>query len=149
MTIPDVNLLVHAYNSDFPQHESARRWWEEMLNRGNAAVGLPWAVLLGFLRIATSRAVLSRPFRVAEAVAVARSWLRQDAVQIVMPGERHGEILFRLLEEIGTAGNLTTDAHLAALAIEFRGEVATTDSDFARFPGLRWFNPLSSRKRAW
>ncbi|MDP8989800.1 MAG: PIN domain-containing protein [Acidobacteriota bacterium] len=64
-------------------------------------------------------------------------------VQILTPGEFHAEIFFRLIEQVGTAGDLTTDAHLAALAIEYRGELASTDTDFARFAGLRWFNPVA------
>jgi hypothetical protein len=82
-----------------------------------------------------------------EAVGIVRSWLRQPIVRVLVPGEAHGEILFRLLEELGTAGNLTSDAHLAAIAIEYQAEVASTDNDFARFPGLRWFNPLKVKIR--
>lgn len=146
MTIPDVNVLVHAYNSDFQDHPAARRWWEQALNGGRATIGLPWTSIFGFLRIVTGRAVLPRPLPVSNAVEIARAWLGQPAVEITVPGEHHGDIVFRLLEEIGTAGNLTTDAHLAALALEYRAEIATTDADFARFPGVRWFNPISARR---
>ena len=146
MTIPDINVLVHAYNSDFPGHLPAKRWWEQALNSGGSTIGLPWASILGFLRIVTSRAILPKPLPVSEAVGIARSWLGQTAVELVVPGEGHGDILFRLLEEIGSAGNLTTDAHLAALALEYRAEIATTDSDFARFPGVRWFNPVTGKR---
>lgn len=141
MIIPDINILVHAHNADFPQHRPARTWWEETLNLGRP-VGLPWATILGFLRIMTSRSILMRPLAVAEVLTVVRSWLEQPGVRLAVPGERHPEILFRLLEETGTAGNLTTDAHLAALALEYHAEIASTDADFARFRGLRWFNPL-------
>ncbi|MBI3694772.1 MAG: type II toxin-antitoxin system VapC family toxin [Acidobacteria bacterium] len=146
MTIPDVNILVHAYDADFRQHQAARDWWEEALNL-QYPVGLPWVVTLGFLRIVTNRSILARPLPVAAALDIVRSWLKRPGVRILVPGERHGDIVFGLLEELGAAGNLTTDAHLAALAIEYRAEIASTDADFARFPGLRWFNPLSSRKR--
>ncbi|HEV2201369.1 MAG TPA: TA system VapC family ribonuclease toxin [Bryobacteraceae bacterium] len=146
MTIPDVNVLVHAYNSDFPGHPAAKRWWEQALNGGRSSVGLSWASILGFLRIATSRVALTKPLPVSGAVGIARSWLGQAAVEVIVPGEGHGEIVFRLLEEIGAAGNLTTDAHLAALALEYRAEIATTDADFARFPGVAWFNPVSGKR---
>lgn len=147
MIIPDINVLLHAYNRDFPQHETAKRWWEEALGHSDPWIGLPWASTLGFLRIATSRTVLSNPLRVHDAVGIVRSWMSQSAVLPIVPGPKHGEILFRLLEEIGTGGNLTTDAHLAALAIEYRAEIATTDADFARFPGVRRLNPLSGKLR--
>jgi len=146
MIIPDVNILIHAYDSGFAHHRAAKEWWEEVLTAGHP-VGLAWAATLGFMRIATHRGVLSKPLPVGDAVNLARSWLEQPGVRVVVPGDRHGEILFRLLEEAGTAGNLTTDAHLAALAIEYRAEIATTDSDFARFPGLSWSNPISRKRR--
>ena len=147
MTIADVNILVHAYNQDFPRHQAAKHWWEEALNGQLGAVGLAWVTILGFIRIVTSRSVLERPLPAHDAVAIVQSWLNQDSVQLVTPGERHADFLFRLLEGLGVAGNLTTDAHLAALAQEYRAELATTDTDFARFPGLRWFNPLTERHR--
>jgi hypothetical protein len=105
-------------------------------------VGLAWVAVLGFVRIATHRQVLERPLPVAVACAAARSWLAQPYVSVLHPGERHAEILFGLLEALGTAGNLTTDAHLAALAIEHQAQLQSTDRDFGRFPGLRWENPL-------
>ena len=105
-------------------------------------VGMPWVTMLGFIRIMTHRGILGNPMMVQDAIRRVRTWLNHPRVQVLTPGEQHGEILFRLLEQLGTAGNLTTDAHLAALAIEYQAELASTDTDFARFPGLRWFNPL-------
>jgi len=139
--LPDVNLLVHAYNSDSRVHGKARAWWESLMN-GTRPVGLPWVTLLGFIRIATHPTVLASPLPVAEACDHARSWLAQPQVSIIHPGTRHATLCFGLLESLGTAGNLTTDAHLAALAIEHQAELHTTDADFARFPGLKWRNPL-------
>jgi toxin-antitoxin system PIN domain toxin len=139
--VPDVNLLIHAHNSDSPLHAAARAWWEELLS-STRPVGLAWVAVLGFVRIATHRQVLERPLPVAVACAAARSWLAQPYVSVLHPGERHAEILFGLLEALGTAGNLTTDAHLAALAIEHQAQLQSTDRDFGRFPGLRWENPL-------
>lgn len=142
MIVPDVNLLIHAYNLESPVHAAARRWWEGLLN-GQRPVGLAWVAVLGFLRISTHRQILTRPMPVAQACARTRSWLSRPCVSILHPGDRHGELLFGLLEALGSAGNLTTDAHLAALAIEHQAELHTTDADFARFSGLRWKNPLA------
>jgi toxin-antitoxin system PIN domain toxin len=145
MLILDVNILVYAYNLDAAQHQSARKWWESTLQQ-RRPVGLPWATSIGFIRIATHRHILARPLQVAEAIAHVRAWLNHPHVQIATPGDRHGEVLFDLLTSVGTAGNLTSDAHLAAIAIEYQAELVSTDADFARFPGLRWFNPLAVRR---
>ena len=142
MIVPDVNLLIHAYSSESPVHEAARPWWEGLLN-GSQSVGLPWASMLGFIRVSTHRQIFANPLPVATACAHVSAWLAQPSVTVLDPGARHAEILFRLLESLGTAGNLTTDAHLAALAIEHQAELHSTDADFARFPGLRWSNPLA------
>lgn len=143
MILPDINLLVHAYNRDSRLHGEARTWWEQLMN-DSAPVGLAWAVILGFIRISTHRAILEEPLPVSEACEHARSWLSQPQVIVIQPGERHAEIVFDLLENLGAAGNLTTDAHLAALAIEYQAELHSTDADFSRFSGLRWRNPLVS-----
>jgi uncharacterized protein len=141
VTLPDLNLLIHAYNRESPRHTAARDWWESVMN-GTAPVGLSWAVILGFVRITTHPTILERPLPVKTACDHARSWLGQPQVAVLHPGDRHADIVFRLLEAAGSAGNLVTDAHLAALAIEHQAELCTTDADFARFPGLRWLNPL-------
>jgi toxin-antitoxin system PIN domain toxin len=141
--LPDLNLLLHAYNSESPVHAAAREWWERLLN-GTQPVGLTWAVILGFIRISTHRQVVANPLPVATACAHARAWLAQPYVAILDPGTRHAEILFGFLEALGSAGNLTTDAHLAALAVEHQAELHSTDADFARFRGLRWVNPLAN-----
>jgi toxin-antitoxin system PIN domain toxin len=142
LIVPDVNLLIHAYNSESPAHARAVRWWEDLLN-GARPVGLAWATLLGFIRISTHRQILTNPLTVRSATARARTWLGRPQVSVLHPGTRHAELLFSLLEALGTAGNLTTDAHLAALAIEHQAELHSTDADFERFAGLRWLNPLA------
>lgn len=142
MIIPDVNLLVHAHNSQSRRHEAARAWWEELMN-GDESVGLTWITILGFIRITTNSRILDNPLDVAEACRRVRSWLAQPQTLLIDPGDRHADILFRLLESLGTAGNLTTDAHLAALAIEHQAGLHSSDADMARFPGLKWINPLS------
>jgi toxin-antitoxin system PIN domain toxin len=146
MIVPDVNVLIHAYNRGSADHEVARAWWEETLTLPRP-VGLAWVVILGFIRISTQRAILDNPLRPTDALRRVRSWLAVPRLEVLTPGESHAEILFGLIEHLGTAGNLTTDAHLAALAIEYQAELASTDADFARFPGLRWFNPVAGRKK--
>jgi toxin-antitoxin system PIN domain toxin len=141
MILPDINLLIHAYNTDSPAHGAARDWWEGLLN-GTEPVGLAWAGMLGFIRLVTHRQVFAIPMPVSTACGHVRAWLAQPYVSILDPGPRHAEIVFGLLESLGTGGNLTTDAHLAALAIEHQTELHSTDADFARFSGLRWKNPL-------
>jgi toxin-antitoxin system PIN domain toxin len=148
MIIPGVSLLLYAHDTRAPWHAEARAWWERTLNSASPA-GLTWITILRFIRISIHRRALAAPISPAEAIRRVRSWLACPQVQIISPGERHQEILFNLLIDLGTAGNLTTNAHLAALAIEHRGEVASADTDFGRFPGLRWFSPLrpAARKR--
>jgi toxin-antitoxin system PIN domain toxin len=137
----DLNLLLYAINRDSPHHGPARAWLEAILS-ADEPVALPWVVLLGFLRVSTSERVLPRPLEPARAMAVIDSWLALPVVVPLAPGSEHWRVLRGLLHASGTAGNLTTDAHLAALAIESGAELCSTDGDFARFPGLRWTNPL-------
>jgi len=144
--VPDINILIHAYNSDSPRHAAARAWWERTL-RTPRPVGLPWVTILGFVRIMTHRRILGNPMTVGEAIRRVRTLLQHPRVQVLTPGDSHAEILFRMLETLGTAGDLTTDAHLAAIAIKYQAELASTDADFARFPGLRWFKPPGGLKR--
>jgi toxin-antitoxin system PIN domain toxin len=146
MILIDVNLLIHAYNSRSPRHQAAREWWEGMLC-GPYPVALAWITILDFIRIMTNPRLQDAPMAVGEAVQRVREWLAHPRVRVLGPSEHHAEILFRALEQLGTAGDLTTDAHLAALAIEYQAEVASADVDFSRFPGLRWFNPLAVRNR--
>lgn len=141
MIIPDVNLLLYATMTGFREHSRARRWWEDLLS-GDVEVGLAAPALFGFLRIATSPRVFATPLSAEDGVSRVEEWLGRSRVRFLVPGPRHVEIAFALLREIGTAGDLTTDAQLAALAIEVQGELHSSDADFGRFPGLRWVNPL-------
>jgi uncharacterized protein len=138
--VPDVNLLIHAYNSESRVHVAARAWWEDLLN-DTRPVGLTWVTVLGFIRLTTHRQILAQPLPVATACDCVRAWLSRPCVAILHPGNRHADVLFALLDHVGSAGNLTTDAHLAAVCIEHQAELHSTDADFARFPGLRWRNP--------
>jgi toxin-antitoxin system PIN domain toxin len=139
--IPDVNLLVYAYNSDAPHHQRAKDWWEAAV-RGSQPVAIPWVVALGYLRIMTSRTVLPRPMAMTTALAHLRCWLEQPSVGVLQPGPRHLGILEGFCEAGMLTAALMTDGHIAALAIENQATVHSNDTDFSRFPGLRWCNPL-------
>jgi hypothetical protein len=141
--IPDINLLAYAYNSAAPFHAESKKWLEGCLS-GRTTVGLPWVVMLGFVRIMSSHMVATAPMEPLEAVGHVQSWLARPQTQIVLPGPRHLEILGDIMHSARASGRLTTDAHLASLAIETQSELYSNDLDFARFPGLRWFNPLES-----
>jgi hypothetical protein len=140
----DANLLLYAHAQSFPQHERARRWLDGRFN-GAAPVGLPWPSLLGFLRIATNPRVFERPAAVADAWRQVLDWLGSERSWVPHPGKRHRELLGGLLAAPGVQANLVQDAHLAALAIEHGLILCSSDGDFARFPGLRWENPLAEK----
>jgi uncharacterized protein len=140
MILPDVNVLVHAHNADSAVHEKARRWWDGCLS-GSEGVGLAWATMLGFIRITTNRKVVARPLAVRDVMARLEGWLALPHVHVAQPSETHFAGLRGQLEHLGAAGNLTTDAHLAVLAMERGYVLYSTDADFARFGGLRWVNP--------
>jgi toxin-antitoxin system PIN domain toxin len=139
--LPDLNLLIYAIDEGSPLHEQARPWLEQALS-GTEDVGFAWSVLLGFIRLSTNAAVFEQPLGAGEALDCVDGWLGQAAAAVVHPTSQHAAILRRLLEPLGTAGNLTTDAHLAALAIEHGAELCSHDADFSRFEGLRWSDPL-------
>lgn len=136
-----MNLLVYAYNLDAPLHLPAKRWWEGCVG-GSQPVAIPWVVALGFLRVMTSRVALQQPMEMAVALGHLRRWLECPTVLILQPGPRHLAILTSFAEAGILHGSLLTDAHIAALAIEQQAVVHSNDSDFSRFPGLRWSNPL-------
>ena len=142
MIVPDVNLLLYAVVTAFPQHEGAHAWWQETIN-STVEVGLTSPAIFGFIRIATNPRVLSPPLTVEAATGYVSGWLTQPNVSHLVPGARHIEIGFGLLDGVGTGGNLTTDVQLAALAFEYDADMYSNDTDFGRFPGLRWINPLA------
>lgn len=141
MKIVDVNLLLYAVNSDSPRHDAARAWLEDLLN-GDETVGFPWAVVLGFLRVATNPRAQTHPLETRTALARVDEWLTLENVRLVREKDDHWDTLRGLIAAAGTAGNLTTDAHLAALAISHDAVLCSSDLDFGRFKGLRWENPL-------
>jgi uncharacterized protein len=143
MILPDVNVLVHAHNTESAVHAHARHWWDGCLS-GSEGVGLAWAALLGFIRLTTNRRVVAHPLHIQDVMGRIASWLDLPHVHVAQPSDAHFVRLRTELERLGTAGNLTTDAHLAVLAMERGYVLYSTDADFARFPGLRWINPCTA-----
>jgi toxin-antitoxin system PIN domain toxin len=141
MILLDANILIYAVNQDAPLNRKAKAWLESAFS-GQETVGISWNVLLAFLRLTTRPGLFRRPLQVDTAFDLISSWLEQTPVTIVHPGPRHLPLLRELLRPLGSAGNLTSDAHLAALAIENGAELCSSDNDFARFRGLKWRNPL-------
>lgn len=144
MILPDVNLLLYVHDEGSPEHEKAKQWWTDLAER-SVQVGLPWAVAMAFVRIATNPRVQRVPLTAGSALDFVEDWFRMEHVQVLEPGPRHLLLVRQLLEAAGVAVHLTTDAHLAALAIEHQCELHSNDADFSRFPGLRWFNPLTAK----
>jgi toxin-antitoxin system PIN domain toxin len=138
----DVNILVYAHIRGSPQHKAAREWLDQQINHA-PRIGLPWASLLGFLRVTTNRRVFARAIKMEAAWQQVAAWLAAENVWVPSPTERHAEVLAGLLAQPGIHGNLVSDAHLAALAIEHGLVLCSTDRDFARFANLRWINPLA------
>jgi toxin-antitoxin system PIN domain toxin len=140
MIIPDLNLLVYAYNAGAADHPAAKAWWQKLIRSG-IPIGIPWIVILGFIRLSTTRGVFAAPAAPTDALQKVEEWLAEPNVGIVSPGDQHLSI-FRRTFTCTPGGPLTTDAHLAALAIEHQAELHSNDADFSRFSGLRWRNPL-------
>jgi uncharacterized protein len=141
MIVVDANLLLYAEDSLSSLHEVAREWWDEQLS-ATEPVGICWPVLTAFVRIATNQRLHQRPLTLDEACARLQSWFDQPCVRLLHPTEHHWRFFQQMLHHGGATGNLVTDAHLAAIALEHNGELCSTDNDFSRFPALKWRNPL-------
>ena len=135
--IPDLNILLHAANSQSTHHEICHTWLEKAVNEARETIGLPLVVRLGFIRLTTSARVFEKPMELAEAFEWLDGLIARQNVRFLEPGSAHQAILRHLLLAIGTGGNLVTDAHIAALALEHDASIVTGDRDFQRFPGLR------------
>jgi uncharacterized protein len=138
----DANILIYSHVDTFAQHEPARAWLDDQLN-GSTRVGLPWFSLLAFLRLVTNPRVFERPEPMADAWRQVRAWLAREIAWVPQPTERHADHLDKFLALRGVHANLVLDAHLAALALEHGLTLCSSDGDFARFPALRWLNPLA------
>jgi toxin-antitoxin system PIN domain toxin len=137
----DANLLLYAYDSTMPQHDAARSWLNGAFS-GDELIGLPWQTVSAFLRISSDSRIPGKRFTIEEAISIVQQWMELKNVRLLAPGERHWSIFQRMLIEGQVRGPMVTDAQLAALTIEWSGVLYTNDRDFARFPGLRWVNPL-------
>jgi toxin-antitoxin system PIN domain toxin len=144
LILVDANILLYAEDALHPQHERARLWWDDKLS-GADPICSCWTVLSAFIRIGTNPRVFDKALSLEQATRRVDSWLEQPCTRVVRPTARHWEVFKRLLAEGQAVGNLVTDAGIAALAIEHGCELASTDSDFSRFPGLKWRNPLRDR----
>jgi toxin-antitoxin system PIN domain toxin len=140
MKLVDLNVLLYATNADTPQHQTARRWWEGAVN-GQEPIGLTWVVLLGFLRLSTHPRIFPKPLTPKQALERITRWTELPTCTLVREGSEHLRLLGQLIEDVGTTGNLTTDVHLAAIAIGNGATLVSFDHDFGRFPQLRWECP--------
>jgi uncharacterized protein len=140
--VPDVNLLVHAMNTDSEHHDQAWEWWRSALN-GSEHVGLAWSVLTGYLRVTTHPRIMSGPQSFEVAINDVRQWLAAPITISLTPGPDHLRVMENLMAGAGRGGDLTPDVHLAALACENGGTICSQDADFARFEGVRWINPCA------
>lgn len=142
MTVVDSNVLIYAANRSARYHEEAKRWFDCAQDRGET-LGLSWSVFGAFIRLTTRAGILPKPISVEQACGVVAQWIKRPDVRVLEETEGHLEQMCRLLGAAGTGGNLTTDAHLAALALSYGAALVSFDRDFGRFPGLRWVNPAS------
>jgi hypothetical protein len=140
--VPDANLLLYAYDSKSDRQALAARWLREALS-GPDTFGLSWLSIAAFLRISTNSRLGRSQLRMSFAINIVDEWLAMRAVRLIVPGKEHWVILKQMLNAGRVDGPLTTDAQLAALTIEHGAILHTADHDFARFPGLRWVNPLA------
>jgi uncharacterized protein len=139
--VVDTNVLLYAYNASSAFHAPARRWIEDAFS-GTELIGLPWIVIVGFIRISTDPRAHTRPLTIVEATKAVDEWLSRKTVIALAPGPQHWEILSELLRRGQVRGPLATDAHIAAQTLEHGAVLATNDRDFARFEGLRWMSPI-------
>jgi hypothetical protein len=141
MIVVDVNLLLYAYDGRSILHDPARHWWQSVMS-GAELIGLPWQTIHAFLRISTDTRISGNQISMERSLTLIEQWMKLPHVRVLTFGERHWSLLRRMLLEGQSRGPMTTDAQLAALTIEYGGVLHTTDRNFARFPGLRWVNPL-------
>lgn len=141
MQLPDVNVLIYAHREDAPEHARYATWLRA-LTASAEPFALSEIVLAGFIRLVTNKKIFSPPTPMETAIAFCQRLATRPRAVMVRPTPRHWEVFVELCRDI--EGPLVSDAYLAALAIEHGCELISTDSDFARFAGLRWRHPLSA-----
>jgi uncharacterized protein len=139
--VVDANLLIYSYDTDSSSHAKSRAWVEKIFSDVEP-VGLPWQTVSAFLRVITNRKLPGARLTVEQAAQIVDEWLAQPNVRILTPGDEHWSVLKRMMVEGRASGPLVSDAELVALTVEYGGVLYTADRDFARFPGLRWKNPV-------
>jgi toxin-antitoxin system PIN domain toxin len=139
--VVDANILIYAYDTASPVHEKSRDWLEDAFS-GAEPVGLPWQSITAFLRVMTNPKLHGRQFTLKAATEIVEAWMAQSSVRILVPTDDHWIQFRRMILEGSASGPLASDAELAGLTLEYGGVLYTADRDFARFPGLRWVNPL-------
>ncbi len=147
MKVVDANVLIYAVNQDATHHEDSKRWLDLALN-GADTVGFTWNAMLAFIRLTTHPSIFPSPLSVDEATEQLERWLSSPNAKILEPGPAHLATLAALLNQAGAGGNLTNDAHLAAIALDNHASLATFDNDFSRFPGISWQTPTELLKQA-
>ncbi len=141
MIIPDLNILVYAFNSDAPYHREASSWWESVVNAGEL-IGIPWVVYLGFLRLLSGRQVVQKPYPIDELLAITRDWFCYPNIRLLYSSSKTQELLEMLMSKYHLPGSLVTDAAITAAVMEHRGTLYSNDTDFKRFTEIRVRSPL-------
>ena len=142
MIVVDANLLIYSYDVNFAEHKKSVEWFEGVLS-GSEAVGIPWPCIGSFVRVVTNRRLPGMRVAPEKALGAVEEWLQSPNVRVLTPGDHHWSLFRRMVVEGRAPGPLVSDAEIAALTVEYGGVLHTADRDFARFPGLRWVNPLS------
>jgi|CXWL01.1.fsa_nt_gi toxin-antitoxin system PIN domain toxin len=138
----DANILLYAVDETSPFHPRAKTWLDEMLS-GPRRIALPWQSLTAFVRISTNPRAVAEPLSPVDAWGFVEGWLDVPTVWTPTPSIGHREILGGLVTSLDLRGNLVADAVLAALCVEHGLTMVSADSDFARFPDIRWHNPVA------
>lgn len=142
MIVVDANLLIYSYDIRSPHYSKSSAWIETAFS-GTEQIGLPWQSISAFMRVVTNRRLPGRGVTLDQAVGTVDVWLQQPNVRLLVPGDGYWSLLRKMVVDGQASGPLVSDAEIAALTIEYGGVLHTADRDFARFPGLRWVNPLA------
>jgi uncharacterized protein len=142
MIVLDANLLIYSYDARSSHHKQSLAWIETAFS-GTETVGLPWKTVSAFIRVLTNRRLPGLRLSLEQAAELVDEWGAQPSVRFLLPGEDYWQVLRRVIIQGQASGPLVSDAEIAALTIEYGGVLHTADRDFARFPGLRWKNPLA------
>ena len=146
MKVVDLNVLIYAVDGSSPHHEKVLPYWERLLDE-EESIGLPWIVIVGFLRITTNGRAFPKPLAAEAACEIVGDWLASDVVSVPPEKPTHWKVFEGFVRASGTAANLVTDAHIAAIAATRDATLVSCDRDFTRFEGLRVENPLSTHVR--